>query len=95
MKRRLTRWAHVCLTLTSGVQLAAPELVFAAVLEAYPTRPIRMLVPHPAGGGNDILARMLGQRLHAEWGFPVIIDNRAGGNTIIAFACILNATLPI
>ena len=91
MKRRLTRWAHVCLTLTSGVQLAAPELVFAAVLEAYPTRPIRMLVPHPAGGGNDILARMLGQRLHAEWGFPVIIDNRAGGNTIIATEIIAKA----
>jgi tripartite-type tricarboxylate transporter receptor subunit TctC len=43
-----------------------------------------MIVPHPAGGGNDILARLLGQKLLADWGYPVIVDNRAGGNTIIA-----------
>ena len=49
----------------------------------YPNRPIRMLVPHPAGGGNDILARWLAQKMQAQ-GHTVIVDNRAGGNTIIA-----------
>ena len=64
----------------------------AAEREVYPSRPIRMLVPHPAGGGNDILARLLGQKLQAEWGFPVIVDNRAGGNTIIATEIIARAS---
>ncbi len=64
----------------------------AAELAAYPARPIRMLVPHPAGGGNDILARLLGQKMQAGWGFPVIVDNRAGGNTIIATEIIAKAT---
>ena len=51
-----------------------------------------MLVPHPAGGGNDILARILGSRMQADWGFPVIIDNRAGGNTIIATEIVSKAS---
>jgi tripartite-type tricarboxylate transporter receptor subunit TctC len=66
------------------VQLAAAATVHAADGTDYPNRPIRMIVPHPAGGGNDILARLLGQKMLAGWGYPVIVDNRAGGNTIIA-----------
>jgi tripartite-type tricarboxylate transporter receptor subunit TctC len=81
---KLTQCTSTCLVLTCFLQLVAMVAAGAAEREAYPTRPIRMLVPHPAGGGNDILARLLGQRMQAEWGFPVIIDNRAGGNTIIA-----------
>lgn len=92
MKLSLTRGAHVGLLLAGSMHLALSEPVFAATLDVYPARPIRMLVPHPAGGGNDILARLLGQRLHAEWGFPVIIDNRAGGNTIIATEIIAKAS---
>jgi hypothetical protein len=75
--------AGCCVT---AFECAAAERVL------YPVRPIRMLVPHPAGGGNDILARLLGQRMQAEWGFPVIVDNRAGGNTIIATEIISKAT---
>ncbi len=44
----------------------------------YPMRPVRMIVPFPPGGANDIVARVLGQRLHERWGRPVVIDNRAG-----------------
>jgi tripartite-type tricarboxylate transporter receptor subunit TctC len=50
----------------------------------YPNRPIRLLVPHPAGGGNDILARWLAMKMQAQGGHTVIVDNRGGGNTIIA-----------
>jgi tripartite-type tricarboxylate transporter receptor subunit TctC len=75
-----------------GLQLLAALAVNAADRETYPSRPIRMLVPHPAGGGNDILARLLGQKMQAEWGTPVIVDNRAGGNTIIATEIIAKAT---
>ncbi|HBB16403.1 MAG TPA: hypothetical protein DCZ97_05130, partial [Syntrophus sp. (in: bacteria)] len=44
----------------------------------YPTRPIRMIVPFPPGGGNDILARAVGQRLSPVIGQQIIIDNRGG-----------------
>jgi tripartite-type tricarboxylate transporter receptor subunit TctC len=47
--------------------------------EKYPSRPIRMIVPYPAGSSGDILARMLGQRLSERTGQPVVIDNRPGG----------------
>ena len=77
--------------LTAACAVAVPDAA-AAERIVYPVRPIRMLVPHPAGGGNDILARLLGQRMQAEWGYPVIIDNRAGGNTIIATEIVARAT---
>jgi tripartite-type tricarboxylate transporter receptor subunit TctC len=48
----------------------------------YPARPIKMIVPYPAGGITDVLPRIMGERLTARWGQPIIIDNRpgAGGN---------------
>jgi tripartite-type tricarboxylate transporter receptor subunit TctC len=63
-----------------GLLLAA----FAAGASAqdYPTKPIRIVVPFPAGGATDLLARAVAQRLTEKWGQPVIVDNRpgAGGN---------------
>ena len=49
---------------------------------SYPTKPIRLVVPFPAGGSLDVVARAIGQKLTEAWGQPVIIDNRpgAGGN---------------
>jgi len=44
----------------------------------YPDRPVRMIVPFPPGGANDIVARLVAQRLSEQWGKPVVIDNRAG-----------------
>jgi tripartite-type tricarboxylate transporter receptor subunit TctC len=49
----------------------------------YPSRAIRIIVPFPAGGPADIVARFVGQRISEDWGQPVVIDNRAGGNTAI------------
>src|SRR6266481_9909511 len=54
--------------------LATPCLAEAP----YPNRPVRMVVPFPAGGSADILCRIAGEKLGAAWNQPVIIDNRAG-----------------
>ncbi|OWT54859.1 LacI family transcriptional regulator [Candidimonas nitroreducens] len=44
----------------------------------YPDRPIKFVVPYTAGGSNDVVARVLAQKLSAKWGVPVIVENRAG-----------------
>jgi tripartite-type tricarboxylate transporter receptor subunit TctC len=50
---------------------------------AFPNRLIKIVVPFPAGGGTDILARLVGQRMTEDWGQPVVIENRPGANTAI------------
>ena len=50
---------------------------------SFPTRPIHIIVPFPAGGPSDIVARVIGQKMSEDWGQPVVIDNRPGANTII------------
>ena len=54
--------------------LAGPGLA----QEAWPGKPVRMIVPFAPGGSTDVIARMLGQKLAALWGQPVVIENRAG-----------------
>jgi tripartite-type tricarboxylate transporter receptor subunit TctC len=50
---------------------------------SYPSGPIKIIVPYSPGGGGDIVARLIGLKLTDAWGQPVIIENRAGGGTII------------
>ena len=58
--------------------LPATMVTMAVAVENYPARPVRVIVPSQAGGGADIVARMLGQKLNERWGQPVIVDNRIG-----------------
>jgi tripartite-type tricarboxylate transporter receptor subunit TctC len=80
-------------TLPSGARrrvLAAAALLavawggpgMAQAQDAWPNKPVRMVVPFPAGGSTDVVARLVGQRLAAMWGQQVVIENRsgAGGN---------------
>jgi len=68
------------MNLLGGVAML-PAVARAA--EPFPIRPIRLVVPYPAGGGTDIVGRVLGQKLHESLGQPVVIDNRGGaGGTI-------------
>lgn len=52
--------------------------------QAYPAKSIRWIVPYPAGGGSDFLARTVAQQLSAQVGQSVLVDNKPGGNTAIA-----------
>ena len=58
----------------------APGVSFA---QAYPAKPVRVIVPASPGGGLDIMARMLGQSLFAVWGQAVVVDNRPGAGVML------------
>lgn len=55
----------------------------AAWPQAYPTKPVRVIVPYAPGGGADLLARVIGQNLGTAWGQPFIIENRAGAGASV------------
>ncbi len=78
MKIRLLRLITV-FVLALGLGMAG-----GAFAQAYPTKPIRLLVPFPPGGPADILARVIAQKMSEDFGQQVIVDNRPGANTIIA-----------
>lgn len=63
---------------------AAPAWSQSGQSEAYPNKPIRMLLPFPPGSGTDNSARIIGQQLTAQTGQPIVMDNRPGGNGFIA-----------
>jgi tripartite-type tricarboxylate transporter receptor subunit TctC len=56
----------------------------AAWAQGFPSKPLRILVPFPPGGGTDVAARALGDQMAKEFGQPVLVENRPGGNSIIA-----------
>jgi tripartite-type tricarboxylate transporter receptor subunit TctC len=64
-----------------GAMLCAATGAWA---QAYPSKPIHLVVGFPPGGGNDIIARLVGAKMQDNWGQPVVIDNKPGANSIIA-----------
>lgn len=57
----------------------------------YPTKPIRVVTPFAAGGGSDILARLIGPQIHEAWGQSVVVDNRPGGGGTLGAGLVVNA----
>ena len=66
-----------------AAMLAATLVCGAASAQAYPSRPIRMIIAFPAGGGSDIVGRALAQQLSEQLGQPVVVDNRGGAGGVI------------
>src|SRR5215472_11703884 len=59
--------------------------------DAFPTRSIKIIVPFPAGGPSDVLARMIGQKMTEDWGQPVVVENRPGANTVLGAQLVAKA----
>lgn len=64
--------------------LAALATAAATAQGSYPDKPIRIIVPFPPGGGTDTVARTVAAKLTESWKVPVVVDNKPGGNTLIA-----------
>lgn len=78
----LTRWmARLCMCLVAGQVLA----------QAYPSKPIKVVVGYAAGGAVDVVARTIGQSLSSSMGQPVIVENKPGAGTNIAVKSVIGA----
>src|SRR6516165_7450773 len=70
---------------------ALPTISRVARAQAYPARPVRFLVPFPAGGPSDVLARLYGQKLSQRWNQPVVVENRVGATGTIGAEAVVRA----
>jgi len=75
MKRIAIRLALCAAALVCGASLVQAQ--------GFPAKPVRIVVPYPAGGSVDIVTRAVTQRLNAIWAQPIVIENKAGGGTQI------------
>jgi tripartite-type tricarboxylate transporter receptor subunit TctC len=76
----------------SLIALFLMALVHPAQAQDYPVRPVTIVVPFAPGGGTDILARMLGQKLEQRLGKTFVVENRPGAGSIIAASAVAKAT---
>jgi tripartite-type tricarboxylate transporter receptor subunit TctC len=77
------RWIAIACSSVLFVLPAGAQQAVEGDAAAFPNRAIRIVVPFPAGGPSDVLARMIGQKMSEDWGQPVVIENRVGANTVI------------
>ena len=83
------RLAGVAAGLLASLVLLAPPATAQA--QTWPQRPVRWIIPFGPGAGADIGARLIQERLQKRWGQPVVIENRPGGDSIIAIQAVLSA----
>jgi tripartite-type tricarboxylate transporter receptor subunit TctC len=80
LPKRVTAWAATVAIAIVAVIVGVPRGAAAA---DYPTRPITLIVPYPAGGGNDVIARLVAAKMSASLGQPIVIENRGGAGSTI------------
>ena len=83
-------FARAALVLTLAF-CAGPALAQAQTATTFPDRPVKIVVPFPAGGPTDVLARFLAQNLSEQWGKSVVIENRPGANSSVGAAQVAGA----
>jgi len=83
MINKISASAAAVLIAISGSAAVAQAAMTPAQVQAYPSRPIRIIVPFSAGGSGDAITRFVGQKLTDAWGQPSVIDNRAGASGAI------------
>jgi tripartite-type tricarboxylate transporter receptor subunit TctC len=64
-------------------KLLLAALLFGGNANAFPTKPVRMIVPFPPGGATDIVGRLVAGKMQEVWGQPVIVENRPGAGTVV------------
>ena len=69
----------LCLLSGALLQLSSP-VAGTASAQAFPTKPVRIVVPFAAGGSLDSVMRVIAEQLQARWGYPVIVENRTGAS---------------
>lgn len=79
------------LTISALVASLLAPLSFAAAQEAYPARPIKIIVPLAAGGGTDIVARTIVQSIADDWGANIVVENRPGAGTTLGAQALLSS----
>ena len=91
MNKRTARLLRVLTTAAMLIALAAPSARAQDDAKNFPVKPIRIVIGFSAGGGNDILARVVAQKLSENIGQPVVIENKPGASAIIASEYVKNA----
>ena len=83
----MTRQVWIC-----ALGLSISLLSFPSGAQDYPAKPVRIVVPYPPGGGVDILARPIADRLGRMWGAPVVVENKAGAGTLLGAEFVARAS---
>lgn len=78
----------VATLLAAAISVIAP---ISASAQSWPTKPVRIVVAYPPGGATDLQARLVAAKLKDRWGVPVVVENKPGGNTVIATETVAKA----
>ncbi|OVZ61173.1 MFS transporter [Pigmentiphaga sp. NML080357] len=88
MTRSPLRRRALAILIGAGLPLTG---IAASAADAFPSKPLRIVVPYPTGGFNDTLGRLVAAKLHEAWGQPVIVENKPGAGTQIGSAAVARA----